>query len=165
MSDRDVLYVSFHEYPLYPGTGALDEVGRGDGHRRHAQLAAARRARPATSTARRIDEVVAPVAERSQPTWLLVSAGFDAHRRDPLTGLGLTVRRLRRHHRDASGARAGRSSACCSSRVATTSKPLPLRRERSSPRSWHGEYRPERATSGGPGRHVVDAVRARHDRR
>jgi acetoin utilization deacetylase AcuC-like enzyme len=37
-----------------------------------------------------VDEVVAPLADELRPTWLLVSAGFDAHRRDPLTDLGLT---------------------------------------------------------------------------
>ena len=38
-----------------------------------------------------LDEVVVPFAERFRPTWLLLSAGFDAHRRDPLTDLGLTA--------------------------------------------------------------------------
>jgi acetoin utilization deacetylase AcuC-like enzyme len=37
------------------------------------------------------DEVIAPVVERFAPTWLLISAGFDAHREDPLTDLGLTA--------------------------------------------------------------------------
>ena len=37
------------------------------------------------------DEVIAPVVERFAPTWLLISAGFDAHRDDPLTELGLTA--------------------------------------------------------------------------
>src|SRR5262249_13637511 len=39
---------------------------------------------------RAFDEVVAPVVERFAPTWLLISAGFDGHRADPLTELGLT---------------------------------------------------------------------------
>jgi acetoin utilization deacetylase AcuC-like enzyme len=38
-----------------------------------------------------VDSVVAPIVEQFRPTWLLVSAGFDAHRRDPLTGLGLSA--------------------------------------------------------------------------
>jgi acetoin utilization deacetylase AcuC-like enzyme len=38
-----------------------------------------------------IDSVVAPAAERFDPTWVLVSAGYDAHRADPLTGLGLSA--------------------------------------------------------------------------
>jgi acetoin utilization deacetylase AcuC-like enzyme len=40
---------------------------------------------------RAFDQVVAPVVERFAPTWLLISAGFDAHRDDPLTELGLTA--------------------------------------------------------------------------
>ena len=39
---------------------------------------------------RAFDEVIAPVVERFAPTWLIVSAGFDAHRDDPLTELGLS---------------------------------------------------------------------------
>jgi acetoin utilization deacetylase AcuC-like enzyme len=38
-----------------------------------------------------IDQVIVPLAETWQPTWLLLSAGFDAHRADPLTGLGLSA--------------------------------------------------------------------------
>ena len=38
-----------------------------------------------------VDTVLAPVVERFAPTWLLLSAGFDAHRADPLTGLGLAA--------------------------------------------------------------------------
>ena len=38
-----------------------------------------------------VDSVVAPLAERFGPTWVLISAGFDAHRADPLTGLGLAA--------------------------------------------------------------------------
>src|SRR5690606_5113638 len=38
-----------------------------------------------------VDEVIAPLAERFGPSWLLLSAGFDAHRADPLTDLGLTA--------------------------------------------------------------------------
>ena len=87
--DPRVTYVSMHEWPLFPGTGALTEVGHGDGIGTtvnfpfpagtggDAYLAA-------------VDEVVAALADDWRPTWLLISAGFDAHRRDPLTDLGLT---------------------------------------------------------------------------
>ena len=40
---------------------------------------------------RAFDEIVAPVAERFAPTWVIVSAGFDAHRDDPLTDMGLAA--------------------------------------------------------------------------
>ncbi|MGB3737278.1 MAG: histone deacetylase [Ilumatobacter sp.] len=87
--DPNVMYVSTHQSPLYPGTGRLTETGgelapftnlnlpfppgtRGDIFRRA------------------FDEVVSPVVERFAPTWLLISAGFDAHRNDPLASLQLS---------------------------------------------------------------------------
>ena len=87
--DERVAYVSFHEYPLYPGTGALDEAGAGEGTGWTVNLAL-----PAGATGdvyrHAVELVVAPLAEEHGSTWLLLSAGFDAHRADPLTGLGLT---------------------------------------------------------------------------
>ena len=88
-ADPRVLYVSMHEYPLYPGTGWLDELGQGDGLGATVNFPF-----PAGTTGdaylAAIDDVVAPLADEWQPTWLVLSAGFDAHRRDPLTGLGLS---------------------------------------------------------------------------
>jgi acetoin utilization deacetylase AcuC-like enzyme len=89
-SDPRVLYVSFHEWPLYPGTGRHDEIGHGAGEGATINLPL-----PAGATGdvylRALDEVVAPQVERFAPTWVLISAGFDAHRSDPLTGLGLSA--------------------------------------------------------------------------
>ena len=103
--DPRVMYVSFHEYPLYPGTGALSETGAGAGVGTTINFPF-----PAGTTGdvylTAVDEVLAPAVERFAPTWLLLSAGFDAHRRDPLTGLALDRRRLRRPHRTAARARA-----------------------------------------------------------
>ncbi|MCU1457088.1 MAG: putative deacetylase [Actinomycetia bacterium] len=86
----DVLYVSWHEWPLYPGTGALDDRGRGPGLGFTCNIPL-----PAGATGdvylRSFDEVVAPLVESFVPDWILVSAGFDAHRADPLTGLGLSA--------------------------------------------------------------------------
>src|SRR3954453_4772099 len=88
--DRRVLYVSAHQWPLYPGTGALDETGRGPGEGYTINLPF-----PPGTTGdvylAAFDEVVAPAIERFAPTWVIVSAGFDAHRADPLTGLNLTA--------------------------------------------------------------------------
>ncbi|MCZ7527812.1 MAG: histone deacetylase [Acidimicrobiia bacterium] len=88
--DPRVLYVSFHEWPLYPGTGRLHETGAGAGAGTTCNLPL-----PAGATGdvylRAMDEVVGPLAERFAPTWVLVSAGYDAHRADPLTGLGLSA--------------------------------------------------------------------------
>jgi acetoin utilization deacetylase AcuC-like enzyme len=87
--DPRVMYVSLHQYPFYPGTGAIDEVGAGEGLGTTVNLPMPAGASGDAYRAA-IDEVVGPLAERFGPTWLLLSAGFDAHRRDPLTDLGLT---------------------------------------------------------------------------
>jgi acetoin utilization deacetylase AcuC-like enzyme len=88
--DPRVLYVSLHEWPLYPGTGRLDERGEGAARGTTVNIPL-----PAGATGdvflAALDTVVAPVAERFAPTWVLISAGYDAHRADPLTGLGLSA--------------------------------------------------------------------------
>jgi acetoin utilization deacetylase AcuC-like enzyme len=89
-ADPRVLFVSLHQWPLYPGTGRMTEVGTGDGLGRTMNFPM-----PPGATGdvylRAFDEVIAPLVERFAPTWLLISAGFDAHRADPLTELGLTA--------------------------------------------------------------------------
>jgi acetoin utilization deacetylase AcuC-like enzyme len=89
-ADGRVAYVSMHQWPLYPGTGRADETGAGDGEGLTVNLPF-----PAGTTGdayrAAIDDVVVPLAEPFQPTWALLSAGFDAHRADPLTDLGLSA--------------------------------------------------------------------------
>ena len=84
------MYVSLHEWPLYPGTGRLDEIGAGPGTGTTINFPL-----PAGATGDvyldALDDVVAPSAEQFGPDWVLVSAGYDAHRADPLTGLGLSA--------------------------------------------------------------------------
>ena len=86
----DVCYISLHQYPFYPGTGALGETGEGAGLGATVNVPL-----PGGTTGdayrEALDSVVAPVAERFAPDWVLVSAGFDAHRADPLTDLGLSA--------------------------------------------------------------------------
>ncbi len=85
MFERDpgVLFVSTHQYPYYPGTGAATEHGRGDGEGYTVNLAL-----PAgCGDAEYLDafrRIVVPVAQRYRPQFVLISAGFDAHARDPL---------------------------------------------------------------------------------
>lgn len=89
--DPSALLVSVHQHPLYPGTGMLDErdpagttvnlplpAGQGDAEYLWA-----------------FDRLVAPVLERFDPELLLVSAGYDAHREDPLGGMNLSTEGFR----------------------------------------------------------------------
>lgn len=88
--DPRVLYVSMHQWPLYPGTGKLDDVGRDAGTGTTCNLPFPPGATGDVYLAA-IDQVIVPVVERFEPDWLLLSAGFDAHRADPLTGLALSA--------------------------------------------------------------------------
>ncbi len=86
----DVCYFSVHQYPLYPGTGALAETGTGPGAGCTANLPLP----PGCDDAiyrRAFDEVLAPLARRWRPDLILVSAGYDAHWSDPLANMRLTV--------------------------------------------------------------------------
>ena len=86
---KDVLYVSTHQYPYYPGTGAANEVGEGDGAGFTVNLPL--ESGSVDSDYRVVfDEVVLPVLRQFRPGLLLVSAGFDAHERDPLATMRLT---------------------------------------------------------------------------
>jgi acetoin utilization deacetylase AcuC-like enzyme len=89
-TDRHVLYVSAHQYPYYPGTGAADEIGllQGEGFTVNVPLEAG-----ATNGDYRLafHDVIVPVLRQFRPDILLVSAGFDAHERDPLAGMRLTT--------------------------------------------------------------------------
>ncbi len=100
-SERDVLFVSLHQYPFYPGTGALDEQGRdaGRGATLNLPLPAGCGDAEYLATFR---AVVVPALLEFRPQMLLVSAGFDAHARDPLAsmqvstaGFGALAARLR----------------------------------------------------------------------
>jgi acetoin utilization deacetylase AcuC-like enzyme len=158
-SDRRVLYVSLHQHPLYPGTGRLDDRGGDDAVGTTINMPL-----PAGATGdvylAAFDEVVAPAVDAFAPTWVLVSAGFDAHRADPLTDLGLS-----------SG-----DFADLTRRVLALAPPgrlvlfleggYDLDALRSSTRACIAalgdvDVRPERATSGGPGIEVVHAAAAR----
>jgi len=80
----DVLYASIHEDGLYPDTGDLDETGRDEGEGTTVNLPLAAGAGDADYRYA-IDEGVAPAIERFDPDLLIVSAGFDAHRHDPIS--------------------------------------------------------------------------------
>ena len=89
-ADPSVMFISIHQSPFYPGTGALGETGAGAGAGYTQNLAIAGGHGDA-SYARLFAEVVWPAAERFAPDLLLVSAGFDAHWVDPLAQMLLSL--------------------------------------------------------------------------
>jgi len=89
-ADPAVLYVSTHQYPYYPGTGAATEIGSGAGAGFTVNLPL--EAGAVDEDYRTVfDRVVLPVLRQFKPDLLLVSAGFDAHERDPLGGMRVTT--------------------------------------------------------------------------
>lgn len=87
--DPGVLYVSVHEAPFYPFTGDLEDVDEGDAKGTSVNIPVP--AGTAGDVYRKIwDELVLPVVRQFAPAWVLVSAGYDAHRDDPLADLELT---------------------------------------------------------------------------
>jgi acetoin utilization deacetylase AcuC-like enzyme len=88
--DPDVLYVSLHQWPAYPGTGRASDVGGAGalGTTVNVPLPPG-----ATGDAARLafDEIVAPAVDAFAPSCALISAGFDAHRADPLADLRWTA--------------------------------------------------------------------------
>ena len=89
-ADPSVLYISSHQWGIYPGTGRAEETGIGDGKGFNINIPLP--AGAGDSAFDRIaDEIIAPAAARFAPTLLLVSAGFDAHWADPLASLQLST--------------------------------------------------------------------------
>jgi acetoin utilization deacetylase AcuC-like enzyme len=86
--DGSVLYVSIHEFPFYPGTGWVDELGAGPGSGTTINIPL-----PAGTAGdvyrAAMAEVAVPALETFGPDWLLVSAGYDAHAADPLADIRL----------------------------------------------------------------------------
>jgi acetoin utilization deacetylase AcuC-like enzyme len=89
-ASREVLFASIHQYPWYPGTGPLSDVGVGAGEGFSINL-------PVPSGSgdgvwlSLVEHVVVPAAQAFRPQLVLVSAGFDSHRDDPLGSCALTA--------------------------------------------------------------------------
>jgi acetoin utilization deacetylase AcuC-like enzyme len=87
--DPSVLFISTHQYPFYPGSGAVNEVGTGAGEGFTINIPLpAGCANPEYLSV--FQQIVVPAAKRFNPDWILISAGFDPHRRDPLAGMGVS---------------------------------------------------------------------------
>jgi len=156
--DPRVLYVSTHQWPLYPGTGSFDAVGGPFALGLNINIPL-----PPGATGdvvlHAFDEVVAPAVSEFVPTWVLVSSGFDAHRNDPLANLALTAGDYAEMAARAAGfapapgrtvvileggydltAVARCAGAVCAALVG-------------------GDYRPEGRSAGGPGRDMVERAK------
>jgi acetoin utilization deacetylase AcuC-like enzyme len=85
-ADKNVLYASTHQMPLYPGTGAKSETGE------HNTIVNAPLSAGDDGEAFRaaMTSVILPRIKQHQPDMIIISAGFDAHYRDPLANLQLT---------------------------------------------------------------------------
>jgi acetoin utilization deacetylase AcuC-like enzyme len=89
-ADPTVLYVSTHQFPYYPGTGAADERGAGEGIGATLNIPLPVGTTDEAFVAAYADKVV-PALHAFRPDVVLVSAGFDAHRLDPLGGLRVST--------------------------------------------------------------------------
>ena len=89
-ADPSVMFISIHQSPLYPGSGALNETGAGAGKGFTLNVPIAGGHGDA-SYKRIFADIVGPAAKRFAPDLILVSAGFDAHWVDPLAGMQLSL--------------------------------------------------------------------------
>src|SRR5206468_3295444 len=84
-----VLYVSTHEYGIYPGTGPAEDTGTGEGRGFTVNIPFTAGCGDASYVAA-LDSVIEPILRQFRPDVVLVSLGIDAHYRDPLTSLTLS---------------------------------------------------------------------------
>jgi len=87
-ADPSVLFISSHQYPYYPGTGAADEIGVDAGKGFTVNLPLAAGATDADCE-HAYDAVAWPILRAFKPDLMLISAGFDAYKDDPLAGMRL----------------------------------------------------------------------------
>lgn len=109
--DPSVLFISSHQFPFYPGTGAADEIGMdgGVGFTVNWPLAAG----ATDADYDRIYVVTSSILNEFRPELVLVSAGFDAHADDPLGAMRLTTSQFGR----LTGLIAAAADECCDGRI------------------------------------------------
>ena len=160
-NDDRVLFVSIHQYPYYPGSGRVNETGGPPARGCTINVPV-----PAGATGdvylEAFDTLIAPASAEFAPTWVLVSAGFDAHRDDPLADVLLTsadfadlTRRVRtlapRHGRLLLFLEGGYDLDALRNSVGASAAAL-----------CDVAFRPEPATNGGPGRDGVQKAIEAH---
>jgi acetoin utilization deacetylase AcuC-like enzyme len=161
--DSRVLYVSTHQSPAYPGTGKATDTGgvnaRGltvnvplpPGSAGDAALAA-------------FDEIVDPVIETFDPTWVLISAGFDAHRADPLADLVWSAGDYAALARRISGYAPQPGRVVAFLEGGYDLRALSLSAGATVAALAGSAWTPEPPTAGGPGRPAVAAVKRLRER-
>jgi acetoin utilization deacetylase AcuC-like enzyme len=86
---QDIFYASLHRYPFYPGTGAAEEIGTGAG-RGFTKNIPFEGGTGDAEYLRAVEDDIVRVIDDYRPNAILLSSGFDAHRRDPLGGMRVT---------------------------------------------------------------------------
>jgi len=112
-ADPRVLFVSLHQWPFYPGTGAAHEVGSGAGRGFNANVPLPAGSGPEAYAAA-FRRVVIPLLRAFEPEMILVSAGFDAHSADPLASMRLDAE----SYRAMASALIAEAAVCAGGRVA-----------------------------------------------
>jgi acetoin utilization deacetylase AcuC-like enzyme len=109
----EVLYFSLHQYPHYPGTGSVQEVGRGPGagYTMNVPLPGGQGDADYLAAFR---QLLLPVAREYAPQLILVSAGFDVHQDDPLADMRVSTSGFA----DLTGVLRGLAAECCPGRLA-----------------------------------------------
>jgi acetoin utilization deacetylase AcuC-like enzyme len=114
--DPSVLFISSHQYPFYPGTGAASDVGRGRGLGFTANFPM--EAGATDADLERVYGVAGGILRRFRPELILLSAGFDAHADDPLGGMRVTTPQFGR----LTALVAAAADECCDGRLVAVSE-------------------------------------------
>lgn len=88
-NNNNILYFSTHQFPFYPGTGSINEIGidKGKGYTVNLPIPAGFDDNEHLAI---YNELLVPVADQFKPEFILISAGFDSHKKDPLGGMNLS---------------------------------------------------------------------------
>lgn len=89
-NEKEVLFISIHQYPFYPGTGAIDEIGEGHG-KNYTLNIPMQRGSSDHDYKNAFEKRIIPKIIEYEPQLILISAGFDAHKMDPLGGIELST--------------------------------------------------------------------------
>ncbi len=89
-NEKEVLFISIHQYPFYPGTGAIDEIGEGNG-KSYTLNIPLQRGSTDHEYKKAFEKQILPKIIEYEPELILISSGFDAHKMDPLGGMELST--------------------------------------------------------------------------